>query len=216
MLIHKPIVLRSALLSVILTSGWFFQHSRAQADIVVDGADPTWNHNIQDWCDHHIPTAYRTRDHIMVRLLNDRQMTAYLDSGKPDDSSNDRQQHQSPDSNNANDDNDIDGVFEDGPPRVTLRLSGASMPDMFTFAHEYGHYVWFDLLSAADRKHYQAIYQKQRAQKHLVTDYAGTDVEEGFAEAFSFYVAAPTMLSHRDAESSRFLDAWTATHAPTS
>jgi hypothetical protein len=41
-------------------------------------------------------------------------------------------------------------------------------------------------------------------------------VEEGFAEAFSFYVAAPSMLAHRDLESSRFLDAWTAAHTPAS
>jgi hypothetical protein len=142
-------------------------------------------------------------------------MMAYLDNDKPDDSPDDRQQHQSS-ASTSDDNNDIDGVFEDSPPRVTLRMSGSSMPDMFTFAHEYGHYVWFDLLSGSDRKRYQAIYQKQRSQRHLVTEYAGTNVEEGFAEAFSFYVAAPSMLAHRDLESSRFLDAWTAAHTPAS
>ena len=77
------------------------------------------------------------------------------------------------------DDGDIDGVFENDPPRITLRLPDTGGPDMFTFAHEYGHYVWFALLSQADRKHYEAIYDKQRAAHHLVTRYAATELEEG-------------------------------------
>ena len=206
MLIRKPTVLRIALLSAILTTSWFQPHSTARADIVVDGADPTWNHTIQDWCSRHIPEPFRTRDRMQVRLYGDRQMEEYLNP-TPDDR---QQQHQS---NNAGDTSDIDGVFEDSPPRVTLRMSGAAMPDMFTFAHEYGHYVWFDLFTGMDRRRYETIYKRQRAQHHLVTAYASTDLEEGFAEAFSFYVADPVTLAHRDADSGHFLDVWTSAHS---
>jgi len=212
MLIHKTLVLRKALVPALLISSWFVPHSGAKADIAVDGADPVWNRTIQGWCDNHIAPAYRTQDHIVVRVLNDRQMMAYLEGGQNKGNSDDRQSHQT---SQGDDTSDIDGVFEDNPPRVTLRQSGSTMPDMYTFAHEYGHYVWFDVFSGADRKRYEGIYKRQRAQHHLVTDYAATDLEEGFAEAFSFYAAEPSMLVRRDSESSKFLDAWTASHSPT-
>jgi len=217
MLIRKPTVLRIALLSGLLTATWIQSHSTARADIVVDGADPTWNHTIQDWCSQHIPEPFRARDRMQVRLYNDRQMEAYL-SPTPDGSGADdrQQQHQSNNTGAASDTSDIDGVFEDSPPRVTLRMSGAAMPDMFTFAHEYGHYVWFDLFTGADRKRYEAIYKRQRNQHHLVTAYASTDLEEGFAEAFSFFIADPVTLTHRDADSGRFLEAWTTSHSASS
>jgi len=212
MLIRKPTVLRIALFSGFLSLSGFQPHSTARAEIVVDGSDATWNRVIQDWCSQHIPEPFRTRDRMQVRLYNDRQMDAYLNPA-PDNAGEDRQQHQS---SNAGDTSDIDGVFEDSPPRVTLRMNGDSMPDMFTFAHEYGHYVWFDLFSGADRKRYEAIYKRQRAQHHLVTAYASTDLEEGFAEAFSFFVADPASLNHRDADSGRFLTAWTTSHSMSS
>jgi hypothetical protein len=204
---RKSTVLRSALLSAVLVFSWSAPLSRAHADIVVDGADPTWNENIQEWCDQHIPEPFRAQNRIQVRLLNDQQMTEYLNPQPSGGDSDNRQPHQS-----DQDTSDIDGVFEDGPPRVTLRLSGAQMPDMFTFAHEYGHYVWFDIFSSSDRKRYESVYKRDKAQHHLVTAYASTSLEEGFAEAFSFYVNSPAMLGRRDSESRQFLDAWLADH----
>ena len=94
---------------------------------------------------------------------------------------------------------DIDGVFESDPDRMALRLPAGGDMDMFTFAHEYGHYVWFHLLEQGRppslRERCTSV---SRAAHHLVTRYAATDVEEGFAEAFSFYVCEPPMLARRD------------------
>ena len=128
-------------------------------------------------------------------------MHAYLRGGN-DDADRDQSAHA--------DDGDIDGVFEDNPVRITLRVPASGRPDLYTFAHEYGHYVWFDLLSRDDKRRYENLYRKQKAQHHLVTRYAQTDVEEGFAEAFSFYANAPALLLRRDALSSQFLSQWPA------
>jgi len=108
----------------------------------------------------------------------------------------------------SDDDGDIDGVFESDPNRITLRDSSADGPDTFTFAHEYGHYVWFHMLSKANRDQYKKLYDRQRAANQLVTHYASTDVQEGFAEAFSFYICSPVLLEHRDPLSSQFIARW--------
>jgi len=95
-----------------------------------------------------------------------------------------------------------------------LRIPASGQPDLYTFAHEYGHYIWFNLLSRDDKKRYEGIYKKQKALHHLVTRYAQTDVEEGFAEAFSFYANEPPLLLRRDALSYQFLSQWPAPPAP--
>ncbi len=49
-------------------------------------------------------------------------------------------------------------MFESDPDRMALRLPASGELDVFTFAHEYGHYVWFHLLSKDDRSRYESIY----------------------------------------------------------
>ena len=78
-------------------------------------------------------------------------MEAYLAEGQPG---------ADPDQSSHTDEGEIDGIFEDDPPRITLRIPDTDPPDMFTFAHEYGHYVWFSLLSKDDRKHYETRLQE--------------------------------------------------------
>lgn len=102
---------------------------------------------------------------------------------------------------------DIDGVYDRNPPRIAVEVENGRV-DNFTFAHEYGHYVWFELMTKADRRAYEAIYKQSRSDRHLVTDYAAVSVDEGFAEAFSFYVNLPQDLQHRDAVSYNFLANW--------
>ena len=102
----------------------------------------------------------------------------------------------------------IDGVFENDPPSITLRLPSSGVPDDLVFAHEYGHYVWFDILSDEDRRRYRTLYDRQKAAHSLVTEYAADSVEEGFAEAFSYYVGQPAILARRDALSFAFLAQW--------
>ncbi len=157
------------------------------------GAD---EQSVGAWYNLHVPARFRARQAVSVSLLTDEAMTVYLQSDGSGESAS------------SDDDGDIDGVFEDGPPSITLRLPPDGVPDTLTFAHEYGHYVWFDILSGGDRKHYRAIYDRQKAADSLVTDYAGDSVEEGFAEAFSYYVAQPDTLAQRDPLSFAFLSTW--------
>jgi hypothetical protein len=174
-------------------------HSVSRADIVVKGANGKKADELNVWCARHIPTVFRPQTDVIVHQLSDSQMNSYLAGDNKDDNNNDR---------SSDDNDDIDGVFENDPPRITLRLPNDGQPDMFTFTHEYGHFVWFDLMSKNDRKQYESVYKRSRATHHLVTRYANTDLEEGFAEAFSFYINEAPVLQHRDPESYAFLAQW--------
>lgn len=180
-----------------LALGLLLVPHRAKAQLIVTGPSTPAAQALVSWWDLHIPSRYRAHGRFEVNPLTDAQMDAYLQSSS-DDPSQDQSSH--------SDDGEIDGVFEDNPPRITLRVPNSEPPDMFTFAHEYGHYVWFNLLSKDDRKRYEAIYKKQKNAHHLVTHYAATDVEEGFAEAFSFYANEAPILQRRDPASYQFLN----------
>lgn len=187
------------LLFSLLTTGlaiWF--SCPANAQVVVSGSSEAQAQKLQTWCEHHVPERYLAHSRLLVDILTDRQMDAYLSREQGDAS------HSA-----AADDGDVDGIFESDPDRITLRASDPDGPDNFTFGHEYGHYVWFHMLSKDDRNRYQKLYDRERAANKLVTRYAATDVEEGFAEAFSFYTCAPVMLEYRDPLSSQFLTHWT-------
>jgi len=75
-----------------------------------------------------------------------------------------------------------------------------------TFTYEYGHFVWMNVLSPAQRDQYQKVYGAQRAMGHLVSPYAAVSVEEGFAETFSFYVLRRPFLAQKDFCSCCFLN----------
>ncbi|MGO8670315.1 MAG: hypothetical protein ACLQVD_02960 [Capsulimonadaceae bacterium] len=181
-----------------------------RADIVIGGSGSNGVAQVDAWCRIHIPGVFRTHTTVTVTALTAAQMSSYLATGDPN---SDNSSNHNDDASNAND--DIDGIFENDPPRITLRVPDAGQIDWFTFAHEYGHFVWFDIFSSSDRTRYGAVYNAQRASHHLVTRYAATNVEEGFAESFSFYINAAPILQHRDSASYAFLQDWAArTAAP--
>ncbi len=170
---------------------------QASAQIVVSSPSPLAARNLTAWYVHHIPLRFRADSRLPIRELPDAEMNTYLHDGSEDASHSE-----------GDDMADIDGVYESHPDRMALRLPPKRDIDMYTFAHEYGHYVWFHLLSDSDRRRYDVIYQHVRATGHLVTPYAQNGVEEGFAEAFSFYAAQPPILAARDAASFQFLSQW--------
>jgi len=184
-----------------LAAGLLLAPKGAMAQFVVTGPQSPIAGSLTAWWNHHIPTRFQAHGRFEVHPLTGSEMDAYLQTGDTDAGDNQ--------SSHA-DDGEIDGVFEDNPARITLRIPTAGDPDMFTFAHEYGHYVWFDLLTKDDRRRYESLYKKQKTAHHLVTRYAATDVEEGFAEAFSFYANEAPILARRDAASYQFLNTWNA------
>lgn len=171
---------------------------------VAGPASPT-AHSLSDWFTKHIPPKFQARGPFEVSPLSDFGMDDFLHGGDSDDQT--QSNSESP-SNAQDEDDEIDGVFVDHPPRILLRIPDSGTIDFDTFAHEYGHYVWFKLLTKGDRKRYEAIYDKQKSAHKLITDYAAESLEEGFAEAFSADINAPAALLHEDPLSYRFLAEW--------
>lgn len=195
----RPLFSSSLLLVTLLAAGLLLASCRAGAQIVVTGPPTPAARSLTAWFPRHIPARFQARGRFEVNPLSDAEMSDYL---RADDDGRDQNAH--------TDDGDIDGVFEADPDRITLRIPPTGRPDFYTFAHEYGHYVWFNLLSGEDKRRYAGVYKRQKTAHHLVTRYAQTDVEEGFAEAFSFYANDPALLGRRDALSSQFLAQWPA------
>ena len=194
--------LSPALLILFLVAGLLPALSRAHAQVVIaDTATPAAVHRLLGWFGTHIPARFRAQERFVVTPLNDWDMDSYLAAQDTDEGDS---------SNSHADDGGIDGIFEDDPPRITLRLPAGAAPDVATFAHEYGHYVWFHRLSKDDRHTYESLYKRQKDAHKLITPYAQTNVEEGFAEAFSAYVNTPSALQKRDPLSFEFLRVWHA------
>lgn len=190
-----------ALLCVVTTLGAFGFARPARAQLDVSSPSPAQARQLQAWYEQHMPVRFRAHSRLTVRELSDADMNDYLRADQ-DPSDNSFQ------SSSGGDNEEIDGVFEGAPDRIALRLPASGNLDMFTFAHEYGHFVWFNLLTRDDRRRYEAIYKQQRGAHHLVTRYAATDLEEGFAEAFSFYASEAPVLERRDPLSYTFLHQW--------
>ncbi len=178
---------------------------QAPAQISVSGPATPAANALTAWSRLHIPAKFQTHGKVEVQPLSDAAMDDYLHSDPDNDA-------ESGDANNDSHSEDsaeeIDGVFTDDPPQIYLRVSDPAQIDYATFAHEYGHYVWFDLLTNADRKRYKAIYEHQKAAHRLISDYAGESLEEGFAEAFSADIVTPAALLHQDPLSYQFLSRW--------
>ncbi len=172
------------------------------------------------WFQQHVPAKFQTRDKVEVQALSDAAMDDYLHTDDDEDTQNSDTQNsdtQNSDTQNsdaqsdADSDEEVDGVFTDDPPQIFLRISDPSRPDFATFAHEYGHYVWFDLMTKDDHKRYKAIYDRQKSAHRLVSEYAAESLEEGFAEAFSADIVDPASLQHQDPLSYQFLSRWPKT-----
>ncbi len=169
----------------------------AAAQVMVDSPATPTARALSSWFQQHVPVRFQARNKVEVQALPDAAMDDYLHSDPDNDAQND-----------ADSDEEIDGVFTDDPPQIFLRVSDPTQIDYATFAHEYGHYVWFDLLSKDDRKRYKAIYDRQKSAHRLVSEYAAESLEEGFAEAFSFDIVDPAALQRQDFLSFQFLSRW--------
>jgi hypothetical protein len=188
------------LLSIVVTGLAVFSSGRCTlaAELETSGPEAV-SQALTSWYDQKIPSAFKIAEPLVVREMSQSELIDYINSGSGKYSSRKEVVSHS---------DDIDGVYDSNPPRIGVRIEGNGKVDNFTFAHEYGHYVWFDLMKKADRKSYEAVYNKSRDAGRLVTDYASVGVDEGFAEAFSFYVNLPQDLKYRDPESFAYLDNW--------
>jgi predicted metalloprotease len=145
-----------------------------------------------------IPEVWKTDRVLVVRELTEWQMDRLVE-----DSGGDKDPH--------NADTVVDGCYQrcetDDDVYGTISLRETLHGDLaaFVFAHEYGHYVWDDILSAEERATYTRVWRAQKRAGHLVTDYAAENVDEGFAEAFAHFLRKPALLRRRDPRSATFM-----------
>lgn len=145
-----------------------------------------------------LPDVWKTDTHVVVKEVSSAEMAHLVAQVEGGD--------------NREDDNSVvDGCYEPGardgePDTITLLSSLKGLDAELVFTHEYGHFVWDNLLTRSQRNQYRQIWKRQKASGHLVTRYAGDDVEEGFAEAFAYYLRRPATLKRRDTGSCKFLN----------
>lgn len=169
-----------------------FSVKRARADLVFDSNTPhqaMWQQVYDAF-----PNAWKTRKKIVVEVVSAQAMNQLFQHAlgqAPSDV--------------------VDGCYYLGGDRIDAdatilllnTLQGAQAREVF--AHEYGHFVWDQLLTQQERDAYTTLWNRQRQRHCLVSRYAATSVEEGFAEAFASYVCAPQKLQAADMPSDKFL-----------
>lgn len=185
--------LRPTLTAVLLVSLGTFGANSARAALSVTGGTASQQQALTRAFSA-VPSCCNTSCSVCVRLLGDQEMDACLQASAAAHSQRIL---------NAG---AVDGFYQDGAKVITLRAPSATADVSTTFTHEYGHYVWMNVLSPAQRDQYRKVYDTQRAAGRLVSPYAAVSVEEGFAEAFSFYIQRRPLLVQKDLSSCCFLD----------
>lgn len=195
---HRPKT-RSDSVALLALAGLLLPLRAGHGRVVVAGPETPATQTLNTWYGRTLPACFQARDRVWLYPLGDRAMDSYLKSVGLEDGTS-----------YAGGNGEILGVFAERQKRISLRVSPAGGVDLQTLTHEYGHYVWFHLLNTRDRKQYRGIYKRQAQTRALVSHYAGTNLEEGFAEAFAFYVRQPARLQAKDPISFRFLADWAA------
>jgi hypothetical protein len=148
-----------------------------------------------------MPQTWRTRRVVVVREVSDREMDEQV-AEDMNAQAND----------GSDDDSVVDGYYQNGhgdqseAPTITLRRTMDDEEAAFVFTHEYGHFVWYKILTSRQRADYARLWKQQKRNGRLVTEYAADSEEEGFAEAFAHFLQKPVRLRNRDLDSWRFLD----------
>ncbi|MDR3710338.1 MAG: hypothetical protein P4L33_18730 [Capsulimonadaceae bacterium] len=176
----------------------------AMADLVCRDTSGPSVQVVSSWYERDIPGSFRGGDNVTLYVYNDGAMDGYLRSvGLADGTSY-----------AASSAGVIDGLFDNRHMRISLRINAQGGFDRVTLTHEYGHYVWFHVFDSSDRNAYRNIYNRSRSAHCLITDYAGVNLEEGFAEAFAFFITDPDGLRAKDQASFDFLAQWSAERIP--
>ncbi len=193
-MLGRPIAVCASLLLIV--GGLLHPLGPADAALRMDTGSlhaPIWRKVYND-----LPASWRSDKPIRVEEITDlamAQLTAEGDSGR---------------NGHGDAESVVDGCFRqsddrDDSPIITLRESLRGEDAELVFAHEYSHFIWDEKLTDTQRRSYTALWRAQKRAGHLVTRYAADSVEEGFAEAASFFLRRPSVLRSRDPASGRFL-----------
>lgn len=77
------------------------------------------------------------------------------------------------------------------PASDIIKFNGYNSARTYTFIHEFGHRHWFKFMSERDRKAFTAYFNT--GEVISTTEYGETNVEEDFAEVFTYYVLEKPM-----------------------
>lgn len=166
------------------------------ASIEVIGATDTQKQSI-DILYKSFPNCCCIQEKITIRLLDNRSMNSYLKALEGSHF------------NDYRNDN-IDGVYSKSESTITLRSECDPNKLITAFAHEYGHYVWFKLLTKSQREDFKTLYNNAYSKRKLVTRYAETSIEEGFADTFMTYILDNTKLRTCDGDCYNHMSQWFA------
>lgn len=182
--------LRPAFVSALLILSASLGATAARADLSFTGGTAA-QQELLNRAYSGMPACCHTPRRVAVRLLDDQAMDARLQAAAH--------------SQRLVNADAVDGFYQNACPTITLRVSSPTADVSATFAHEYGHYVWMNVLSAKQRDQYRKIYDTQRSAHRLVSQYAAVSVDEGFAEAFAAYIHDYSGLCQRDSLSCCYL-----------
>jgi len=178
--------------------GFLLLGSPASASLRINGYSPhasLWKRLYDK-----MPEVWKGRGDIIIREVSDSEMDQLVAEDEDDRGSGGK-----------NDDSVVDGYYHEGKgnrddiPTITLRRT---MPDdeaAFVFTHEYGHYVWYKILTRQQRSDYVNLWRSLKRSGELITRYAADSDEEGFAEAFAHFLRKPGRLRNLDPRSYRFI-----------
>ena len=143
-----------------------------------------------------LPTRWKTTRDILVSVVPESELEKIVASNSNADSSKDEESQ-------------IDGCYQNSgsskPIKITLRDTLRGKEAELVFTHEYAHYIWDELLTEKQRGIYANHWATQKGLNRLMTDYASESVEEGFAEAFAYYLRQPKNLRRKDTLSYQFM-----------
>lgn len=170
----------------------------ARANLRVSGYSPhalLWKRLYEQ-----MPDVWKGRADLVVREVSDSEMDQLVADDEGDGGQGGK-----------NDDSVVDGYYHEGrgardeTPTITLRRTMPEDEAAFVFTHEYGHYVWYKVLTRQQRNDYVSLWRILKRSGELISRYAGDSDEEGFAEAFAHFLRKPARLRNLDPRSYRFL-----------
>lgn len=95
------------------------------------------------------------------------------------------------------------GLYYNFPPRIYVDAGVSGDLWNHVCVHEYGHFVWFRLMTMEERAEYVEVWEILKKFDALPTPYSRVHPDEGFAEAFTFYCLRKSEL---DVISTRIVD----------
>lgn len=170
------------------------QSKVASADVIINA--PQVNSDlIQRWYDY-IPNAWKGERHIIVVEYDNRRMDSVVREKV---------------SGLFARESTIDGIYVSDmirryrPSYIYLRKKAKKSETAASFVHEYGHYVWNEVLTKRERDTFSRRWDNDAEIFDTYCHYSTDSPEEAFAESFSYFIRMPWVVRSKDPVTYKFL-----------